>query len=122
MLVKEANKEKIADIIRTAEGRATARTITYGDITRAIAELEKSLGIAKKNMTGIAADIDYNAQDFPRAYKYTPESTHFTVTRKASGWDLTSVFRDTTRRWNHRFHVTLTDDAKMAIIASKEKF
>ena len=122
MLVKEANKEKIEDIIRTAEGRATARTISYERIVVAIAELEKTLGIAKKNMTGITADIDYNAQDFPRAYKYTPESTHILVTRKTSGWDLTNVFRDTTRRWNHRFHVTLTDDAKAAIIASKEKF
>ncbi len=122
MLIKEGNRERIEATIREAEGRATARTITYGDITRAIAELEKALNICKKDMTGITADIDYHAQNFPNAYKYTPESTHITVTRKTSAWDLARVYRDTTRREGHRYHLTLTEDAKKAIIQSKEIF
>lgn len=122
MLVKESNKTKINDIIKAAEGRATARTIDYWSIVRMIETLEKSLGIAKKHMIGIVADIDINAQDFPNAYKYTPQSTHFTIIRKTSGWDLQTVYRDTTRRYNHRFHVTLTEDAKKAIVESKTAF
>lgn len=122
MLINESNKQKIEDMIKQAEGKATVRTIGYRDIVDGIATLEMSLGIHKKDMIGIVADIDMNAQDFPRAYKYTPTSTHFTVIRKASGWDLKEVFRDTTRRYNHRFHVNLTDAAKQAIIESKCAF
>ena len=122
MLINESNKQKIEDMIKKAEGRATVRTIGYRDIVDGIATLENSLGIRKKDMIGIVADIDMNAQDFPMAYKYTPASTHFTVIRKASGWDLKEVFRDTTRRYNHRFHVNLTDTAKQAIIESKCAF
>lgn len=122
MLVKDSNRTKIEAIIKAAEGRATARTIDFPDIERCLAELEKSLGICKKAMIGITANVDPKAQDFPNAYKYTPESTHFTVVRKASGWDLVSVDRDVTRRYNHRFHVTLTDEAKEAIIKTKMAF
>lgn len=122
MLIKEGNREKIEAAIRAAEGRATERRINYGDIVRAIAELEKTLNICKKDMTGITADIDYNAQNFPNAYKYTPKSTHITITRKNSAWDLERVYRDTTRREGRRYHLTLTEDAKRAIIKSKETF
>ena len=122
MLIKEANREKIEAIIKAAEGRATARTISFWGMIGFLEILEESLGICKKDMVGITADIDINAQDFPNAYKYTPTSTHFTVVRKASGWDLVSVSRDTTRRRGHRFHVTLTDEAKEAIIKTKMAF
>ena len=122
MLIKYTNSEKIEKIIKEAEGRATARTIDYGSMSMAIDRLEESLGIPKKHMIGIVADIDVNAQDFPRAYKYTPESTHFRVIRKQSGWDLERVYRDRTRRYNHEFHVTLTEQAKEAIIESKSSF
>lgn len=122
MLIKEANKEKIEAIIKATEGRATARTVTFRGMIKSLEILEESLGICKKDMVGITANIDTNAQDFPNAYKYTPMSTHFTVIRKASGWDLVSVSRDTTRRRKHRFHVTLTDEAKKAIIETKTAF
>lgn len=122
MLIKEANKAKIENIIKTAGGKASVRTIRYGYIVESLENLEKFLGIRKKDMIGITADVDYHAQDFPNAYKHTPVSTHFTVVRKTSGWDLVSAERDTTRRHNHTFHVTLTDAAKQAIIESKMTF
>lgn len=122
MLIKEANKARIENIIKAAEGRSTVRTIEYRDIVKSLEILEESLGICKKDMIGITADIDYNAQDFPKAYKYTPESTHFMVTRKSGGWDLTSVERARTRRHNHTYHVELTETAKQAIIESKMTF
>lgn len=122
MLVKDTNRTKIESIIKAAEGRASVRTIKYSVIVESLEILEKSLGICKKDMVGVTADIDYHARDFPNAYKYTPVSTHFTVIRKASGWDLISVERARTRRHNHTYHVTLTDVAKRAIIESKTSF
>ena len=118
--IHDTNIAKIENAIREAEGRATARTITAGDVFRAIQEIETALNIPKKYTVGITAHIDYNAQVFPRAYKYTPESTHFEIERAAAGWYITSISRDTCGR--KRYRLTLTEDAKKAIIDSKTAF
>ena len=116
MLVKEANKEKIMMMIKEAEGRSTARTITYEDIICDIDTIERRLGITKKAMVGIKAHVDHNAQKFPNAYKWTPSSTHYTITKKAGGWDISNINRNTTR--NKMFYLELPDSAKKAIIES----
>lgn len=122
MLVKESNMKKINEMIKKAEGRATTRTIEYKDIAYNIEDIEKTLGIPKKDMIGIVAYVDSNAQNFPNAYKYTPYSTQYTLERKASGWDLVAVKRGRTERRNRKFRLVLTDVAKEAIIISKEWF
>lgn len=122
MLVKESNMKKINEMIKKAEGRATARTIGYKDIAYNIEDIEKTLGIPKKDMIGIVAYVDSNAQDFPNAYKYTPYSTQYVIERKASGWDLVEVERGRTERRKRKFRLKLTDIAKEAIVISKECF
>lgn len=122
MLVKEANKEKINAMVKKAEGRSTARTIDFDTIVRDVRRLESVLDIPKKHMIGIKVDVDSNAQDFPNAYKYRPESTHYIITRKAAGWDISDIDRGTTRRANKRFLVLLTEDAEKAILESKRCF
>ena len=71
----ENNKKKINEMIKTAEGRATARTIRYQDNGGAIDALEEFLEIPKLLMVGVTADIDVNAKDLHSAYKYRPVST-----------------------------------------------
>jgi len=122
MLVKESNKNKIEKMIAEAEGRATARTLIFDDIIFDIKEIEKKLGIKKKDMIGIKACVDTNAQDFPKAYKYRPESTHYTMIRKANGWDLKTVERNTTRREGHAYELELPKHTKLAIIKSMSNF
>ena len=122
MLIKESNRDKIEKMIKEAEGKARERTITYGDMIRAIDRIEGFLDIPKKYMEGIEADVDVNAQDFPKAYKYTPKSTQFIMIKKKSGWDLRLVLRHITRRHNHTFHLELTDLAKEAIIKTHSEF
>lgn len=116
MLIKESNRAKIEAMIKAAEGRATMRTITFENIVDAIARIEKKLDIPKTKMTGIRADVDVNAQNFPNAYQYRAESTQFYMIRKASGWDLTEVTRYYTRRAGHQIQLVLTDEAKEAIL------
>lgn len=101
------------------EGRATARTVAAKDILKAIEDLEHKLGILKKDMEGITAVIDVNAQDFPRAYKYTPDSTIVEIVCKKSSWSLVSVERGWTRSTKHKYAVKLTPEAEQAIIDSK---
>lgn len=122
IMIKESNKEKIEAAIKMAEGRSTARTITYNDIVCDIARIEEKLNIAKKHMEGIKADVDHNAQDFPSAYKYTPESTQYCIIRKKSGWVLYYVGRQTTRGAKHTYKLQLTDEAKQEIIKAMSDF
>lgn len=116
IIVKESNSEKITDAIRDAEGRATARTITAQNVIDTARKITRRLGIPKKYMIGITASVDYHAQNFPNAYKYTPESTQFRMIYTASGWALTSISRETTRRPSRAVDIFLTDDARAMII------
>lgn len=116
MLIKESNKDKIGKMIEEAEGKARERTIDCHIVEHCIKHLERHLGIPKKYMEGIEANVDYWAQDFAKAYKYTPQSTHFKVVKKKTGWDLQCVYRSTTRKYGHEYELKLTDDAKRKII------
>lgn len=116
MLIKETNRTRIEEMIKEAEGRATARTIDYEDVEKAILYLEEKLDIPKKHMEGIKAHIDINAQAFPNAYQHTPISTHIHIIRKKTGWDLVKVSRDICKSPTQKFKVWLTDKAKEAII------
>ena len=120
IVVKESNREKIEQSIKAAEGRATARTIDYSHIEHFIKRIEKRLNIPKKSMRGIVARVDYWADDFPKAYKHTPYSTHFIIEKVATGWALVDVSRERTRRATQECILSLTEEAKKAIIASCE--
>lgn len=93
--MKITNQKKLEALIKEAEGRATARTITVDDIVDALAEAEEYLAhlATKKDMVGSRVHVDVNAQHFPRAYKYIPESTHFVAEVTKSGWKVLSVNR-----------------------------
>lgn len=117
IIVKDSNKDKLDAAIRSAEGRATARTITADIIIRTAERITRYLSIPKKHMIGIVADVDYNAQDFPRAYKYTPESTRFLMEYTASGWAVYAIDRNTTRRASQAVIFTFTEEAKAEILS-----
>lgn len=120
IVIKWDNIERINEAIKQAEGRATERLIKYENIDHAVFEIEHKLDIPKVAMLGIMVDIDWNAQKFPNAYKYAPMSTHATIKKTASGWNLIGVHRDTCR--TKKYDVLLTEVAKQALIERVEKF
>lgn len=120
IVINVENTKRIEDAIKEAEGRATERTIDYLDLTYAIKEIEKKLDIPKVSMTGIIAHIDYHAQTFAKAYKYTPSSTHAVVKKTASGWNLIGVHRNVCH--TKRYMLNLTETAIQALIERVEKF
>lgn len=122
MYIKESNIEKIKKEIDKAEGRASARTILAEDMIKACNYVEKKLGINKVDLVGVEINVDLNAQNFPRAYKYTPESTHFSAIYKKSGWYLMSVYRGWTRTRGNTYWVTLTEKAQAAVIKRNSFF
>ena len=122
IIVNEKNREKIEAAIKTVEGKASARCIGYADIVEAIKLIEGRLGISQKDMIGVEASVDPNAQHFPSAYRYIPYSTHFQIKRFPSGWALTSVYRNITKSPSNEYNLILTEDAKAAVIRRMEHF
>ena len=123
IIICEKNREAIENKISEAEGKATARCLTFKDLTSRIEQLEKALGIAKKDMEGLKYDLDDNAQNFPRAYKYKADSTHAVIERTGGKWRLTRVYRYTCRTEKHIFEcLEMPATVETAILDSKRCF
>lgn len=108
--------QDLAGIISAAEGRASVRRLDVADIMAAIDNVPDC--ILKKHLPGCKIYCNPCAQEFPNAYGYRPESTHFTAERRARDWYLTNVYRDTCT--SSRGRLVLTDGAKADIIAAAE--
>jgi hypothetical protein len=116
------NKDKIQTALNEAQGKSRERTITVTDILCSVKDVEDELRIPKKHMVGVKVVSDQNCQNFPNAYKYTPYSTQFGMERTASGWFLTWVERKPTKRGGNQYNLTLTEDAKKALVDRFTKF
>lgn len=116
--IKITNAAKLADMIQAAEGRATARTITPADIEEALEQISERVLLlsTRKDAIGTTIEADPNAQKFPNAYKYIPESTHFTAELKAAGWKVIRVFRS--RCWSTTAATITFTPATIANIAA----
>ena len=122
MCIKLSDTERLTAALNEVQGRCTARTITVEDICTMCGNVFDHIGITKKAMDGVSFSADYNAQDFPSAYKYIPQSTHISAEYKRGEWRVTNIERWNTRRYSQRYHVYLTDVAKQAIIDKHATF
>lgn len=111
------SETKLAQILEDVQRRSKVRTIDVAAIIDSLVEIEDELDISKKAMEGITVHVDRNAQDFPSAYKYVPESTHFEAVYKNGSWRVTKVSRDVTLRARQRITITHTEESKAALLA-----
>ena len=116
------NRDKIQKALDAVQGRCKERTITVDDIIYSVKDVEDNLKIAKKAMIGIKVVPDQCCQNFPNAYKYTPYSTQYGMEYTSSGWFLTLVDRKPTKRSGNQYNLTLTEDAKKALVERFTKF
>lgn len=84
------NTEKLAAAIREAEGRATARTVTVADIINTLDRIK----VPKSKLSGTKVHWS-GGQKFPSAYKFRPDSTHWTAENVSGKWYVTNIWRDT---------------------------
>ena len=118
ILIIEANAEKINATIKTAEGRATARTITAKMIMDRLAKIK----VPKNRLDGTMLVYD-GAEHFPSAYRYRPESTHFKAENRKGKWYLVDVYRDTCpNRYSYDTSIQYSEAAKEWIIEQASKF
>ena len=121
--INEKNREKIETMIKAAEGRTTARCISYESIDQAIKQIEDKFSFAtKKSMIGLEVWCDMSAEKLPKAYEKAshgtrPQSTQFTVAYTASGWALLEVSRQDLRTHYKKKYIVehMPDTLKKAI-------
>ena len=100
---------------------ARARTITADDVLDVPERIKDRYNIPVAALEGCAFLVDLNAQNFPHAYKYTPESTIMRIKVSGGKFRVVEFFRGRTMTATHNVVATLTEDAKKAIISSSEK-
>jgi hypothetical protein len=109
--------EPVETVIAEVQQRVRERKISAIDIMERIKLIEEKLNIPKKHMKGVTVEVIEEAQVFPRAYKYIPEGTSYTITHNGKNWILTDVSRQPCNRAK-KVHMTLPDEAKEAILTS----
>ena len=108
--------KKIVPELDAVQARCTSRTITPLRILDELLDIEDALGIPKKAMDGVSVSVDANAQNFPSAYKFTPESTRFKAVYRGGCWRITDIRRDRTRRESQKVVVSHTEASRAALI------
>lgn len=120
IILKNTSDEKmlnaLQEAIKEAEGKARERKLNYHDIFYYLEKVEKKLSITKKALEGTEVVVNSNAQDFPKAYKWTPESTFFDAIFLRGTWRVTRIYRDTCG--NKHVKINLSETAKEAIITN----
>jgi len=117
MKINVTNEQKITEAFDAVN--AKVRNADYTSVKAIVNVIEKSLTekVLPKNLwTGLAFWCDINAQKFPNAYRWIPESTQFILTRFPSGWFVTRVARLSCGTKMIAISTTLTDKQKEAII------
>ena len=105
----------LTSAILEAEGKARARTISAKEICKAITNIEDKLyHITKKALTNTTFGYDCNAQPFPKAYKYTPESTLFRAKFDGREWRILYIGRNICDK--KKCHISLSDTAREAVL------
>lgn len=108
--------QKLQDEINEVQKRSKVRTVTVDQIVNALIEIDNLLEIPVKAKEGLFVEVDVNAQNFPRAYKYTPESTHFYAAFSKGSWRVVDIRRETTLREKSRIVIHHTAASKEALI------
>lgn len=121
IVIKESNKERIEKIIKEVEGAAKVRKCSYQDLIYYINTIEEKLNISKTALNGTVAWISPHGAKFPQAYKYSPQGTYFRVKFTAGTWKVTIISRGDINR-DDRYHLTLSDTAKNALIERFERW
>lgn len=115
MKISIKNEEKLAAAIVEAEGRSTARTVTVHDIKNVLEKVGEDIGLPKSVLHGTKVHYD-GGEHFPSAYKYRPESTHWTAENVRGNWYITSIYRSTCPNRRRNTVIEYSDAAKEKII------
>lgn len=115
----KAGRDAIVSKLTEVQVRCKARTIDIMDIERILGIVE--LNCSKKALTGTKVVYD-GGMKFTSAYKYTPESTHFSAEFNGKAWIVTDIYRDACPNRVTSCSVSYSDTAKQDIINKLSRF
>jgi len=118
MKINVENVKKVNEVLKTANGKASCRTLEYTDIISMIEKIEKKLKtlLHKKDWRGLTIDCDYNAQNFKSGYYFTPYSTQITLLRGTTSWFIIDCERSDCKPESKKFILYLTDTQKVQLV------
>lgn len=123
IIVSEKNRERIVRTINEAEGRSTARCLTYAAVLVAIERIEAKLSLPKARMEGVSFHVDTWAQDFPNAYEFAPMSTQFNLTLSKGKWRISDIGRASVQRAGRKCQcIEMPEALKDALLRRYEVF
>lgn len=122
LYVNEKNIDAIKAAIDSAEGKATARTLTVADLLSKLAAAERMLMYpSKKDLAGTRVRVHASTEKLPSSYRYKAESTQAVCEHDGKGWVLIEVVRDTLRQstcCKHGLEIEPSDGARAHILAT----
>lgn len=123
IIINEHNRNKIEKALNEVQKRCTTRAINYFDIVHELKAVINQLCFVctKKGLENTSVLIDVNGQNFPNAYKFSPESTQFGAIYLKGKWRLVYVGRDYCKSYAQRWNIYLSETAKQNILDSYSK-
>ena len=104
--------DKLQAALDEVQKRCSARTVT----AKEIADVLNGIKVPKKHLNGTKVHWD-GAEKFPNAYRYTPESTHWTAENVNGRWYVTAIYRNTCpNRSTRRGEIEYSEAAKAWIL------
>ena len=113
----EAGRQAIEARLGDVQKRTKSRNISVKDIETVLLRVERNLDIPKCKMDGVTVHYT-GAQHFPSAYGGIPESTHFYAIHNGKRWEITDIRRNICPNNTRCVVITLTDQAKEAVLES----
>lgn len=122
LYVNEKNLDAIKAAIDSAEGKATARTLTAADLLSKLAAAERTLYYpSKKDLAGTRVRVHASTEKLPGSYRYRADSTQAVCEHDGKGWVLVEVVRDTLRQSSeskYGLEIEPSDSARDHIMAT----
>ncbi len=120
IIINDRNAERIMKEFSDIQGKATARTVdSFEQLLKIVKEIDVRLyGIPKAALEGTSVIYNFS-QQFPNSYKFTPESTHFSLLYSKGSWRITTISRGfCPNRYNngYPYALKLSDSAKDAVL------
>ena len=115
-LPTDKGRAEIRQALAAVQRGCTARTLTLERIEEVLQGVEDEIRVSKAALKG--TQVWYTgAEQFPNAYRYSPQSTHFRAEYNGRGWVVTDIVRGTCPNRRSNTSVTLSDSAKDAVLA-----
>lgn len=116
----ENNWNKLQELLNKTQERCTTRTLDLEDIKKLIEKVEKrltELGLPKTYRNNLKVDCNPYQEEYPQAYKYTPQGTYITLVYKNNNWRVLTAYRSNCNGKSEKaLEFDFTDDQKERIL------